>query len=79
MKPHEMREMTEEELQNHHDTLIEEMANLRIKLAAKQVDNPLSIRVLRKDIARVNTILKEKALGAHPGQTLAQKKQEEGA
>ena len=38
MKSHEMREMTSEELQQYHDGLIDELVNIRIKLAAKQRD-----------------------------------------
>ena len=76
MKPHEMREMTEEELQQHHETLAEELANIKIKLAAKQLDNPLRIRVVRKEIARAKTVLHEKSLGAQPGETLAHRRKE---
>ena len=76
MKAHEMREMTEEELQQHHDNLMDDVVNMRIKLAAKQLDNPLAIRKARKELARANTVLREKTLGAKPGQTLAQVKNE---
>ena len=71
MKSHEMREMTLDELQQHHDTLIEELANSRIKLAMKQLDNTDQVRLVRKEIARAKTILQEKVLGAQPGETLA--------
>jgi len=73
MKPHEMREMTTEELEQHRDGLVEELVNLRIKLAVKQLDNPLRVRVIRKEIARANTILTQKAMGAKPGEILEQK------
>ena len=73
MKAHEMREMTAEELEQHRDGLVEEMVNLRIKLAVKQLDNPLQVRVLRKEIARANTVLTQKARGAKPGE-VAEKK-----
>ncbi|MCZ6765488.1 MAG: 50S ribosomal protein L29 [bacterium] len=73
MKAHEMREMTEIELQSHQDELVEEMANLRIKNAVKQLDNPLRLRGLRKEIARAKTILKDKQLGEKPGEKLEQK------
>ena len=73
MKAHEMREMTEVELQSHQDELVEEMANLRIKNAVKQLDNPLRLRGLRKEIARAKTILKDKQLGEKPGEKLEQK------
>ncbi len=73
MKAHEMREMTEVELQGHNDELVEEMANLRIKNAVKQLDNPLRLRGLRKEIARAKTIIRDKRMGAKPGEKLEQK------
>ena len=68
MKAHEMREMTFEELELHHDSLVDEVANLKIKLSIKQLDNPLKVRYLGRDIARAKTILREKARGAKPGE-----------
>jgi len=65
-----MREMTLEELQLHHDSLVDEMVNLRIKLAMRQLDNPLRMRYLRRDVARAKSILREKRLGAKPGEVL---------
>lgn len=73
MKAHEMREMTADELEQHRDGLVEEIVNLRIKLAVRQLDNPLSVRVLRKEIARANTILTEKSHGAKPGEMAGKK------
>jgi large subunit ribosomal protein L29 len=72
MKSHEMREMTLEELELHLDAIAEELANLKIKLAIKQLDNPLRVRGLKREIARAKTVLREKTLGAMPGQTLDQ-------
>jgi len=68
MKAHNMREMTLEELEVHHDSLIDELVNLRIRLAMRQLDNPLRVRHLRREVARAKTILQEKHLGALPGQ-----------
>ena len=73
MKAHEIREMTTEELRLHHEGLIEELVNLKIKLAVKQLDNPLRVRVLRKEISRSRTVLHEKELGAKPGEVLGKK------
>ena len=69
-KPQELREMTIEELRIHHDSLVEELANIKIKLSIKQLDNPLRVRYLRREVARVKTIIKEKMLGARPGEKL---------
>ena len=70
MKSHEMREMTLEELRVQHAELMDELVNLRIKLSLRQLDNPLRVRHLKKDIARANTILREKEMGAKPGEML---------
>ena len=68
MKPHEMREMTLDELLQHRDGLVEEYVNVKIKLSVKQLDNPLRVRELRREIARAKTILRDKKLGAKPGE-----------
>ena len=68
MKPHEMREMTLDELKSHHDTLVDELVNLRIKLAMRQLDNAVQVKHLRREVARANTILREKQMGAAPGE-----------
>lgn len=68
MKTHEMREMTLEELEIHRRELVDELANLRVKLAMRQLDNPLRVRLLRREVARSETILREKKLGAKPGE-----------
>jgi large subunit ribosomal protein L29 len=73
MKPHEMRELTLEELQRHVDGLVEELVNLKIKLSVKQLDNPVRVRDVRKEIARGKTILRDKRLGARPGEVDAPK------
>jgi large subunit ribosomal protein L29 len=76
MKAPEMREMTLDELRIHHDSLIDELANLRIKLSIKQLDNPKRVTLLRREIARAKTILKEKAGGALPGESPSEAKED---
>ena len=73
MKSHEMRELTLEELQRHVDGLVDELVNLRIKLSVKQLDNPIRVRSVRKEIARGMTILRDKRMGARPGEVDAPK------
>jgi large subunit ribosomal protein L29 len=68
MKPHEMREMTLDELQVRHDEMVDEFVNLRVKLSMRQLDNPMRVRILRREIARARTIIREKQAGAMPGQ-----------
>ena len=62
MKAADLRNMTESELKAHHDTLVDELVNLRVKLSMRQLDNPLRVRALRRDIARTMTILRQKAI-----------------
>ena len=59
MKPREIRDMTKEEILTRKDELEKEMFNLRIRQGYKQIDNPLRLRTLRRDIARITTILYE--------------------
>lgn len=73
MKPHDMREMTLEELNGHHETLVGELVNLKIKLSVKQLDNPLRVREVKREIARAKTIIRDKSLGAKPGEVSAVK------
>jgi len=61
MKAADLRNMTESELKAHHETLVDELVNLRVKLSMRQLDNPLRVRGLRRDIARVMTVLRQKA------------------
>lgn len=74
MKPHEMRELTIDELKIHHRTLVDELVNLRIKLAMRQLDNGVQVKHLKRKVARTNTILREKQMGAVPGEKLAASK-----
>ncbi|MGM9636781.1 MAG: 50S ribosomal protein L29 [Eubacteriales bacterium] len=60
MKTSEIREMTVEELTNKLSELKEELFNLRFQHAVNQLDNPHRIADVKKDIARVMTILHEK-------------------
>lgn len=59
MKAQEIRENTVEEIKQQLEDLVDEMANLRIQQATHQLANSSRIHVVRKDIARIKTILKE--------------------
>ena len=60
MKAIELRELTIDELKVREDELNEELARLRIQLSVKRLDNPLQIRVTRRELSRVKTVLSEK-------------------
>ena len=63
MKAKEIRQMSVKELDGKLLELKADLFNLRFQLATGQLDNPLRINVVRKDIARVKTILRERELG----------------
>jgi large subunit ribosomal protein L29 len=60
MKAREMREMTLEELIAQEEGLTEKLAREKIQLSIKRLDNPLQIRVTRRDLARVKTVINER-------------------
>jgi len=62
MKVKEIRELSDEELQDKLKELKEELFNLRFQLATGQLENTMRIKEVRRGIARVKTILRERAL-----------------
>ena len=63
MKISEVRELSTEELNARVYSLKEQLFNLRRKKAVGQIDNPSELKRVRKDIARIYTVLKERELG----------------
>ncbi len=63
MKINEIRDLSEQELLDKLQDLKEELFNLRFQNATNQLDNPMRIAAVKKEIARVKTIIKEKELG----------------
>ena len=63
MKPNEIRDLTESDFRERIEEQEEELVNLRIQLAMRQLDNPLTFRDARRDLARLNTVLREHELG----------------
>ena len=60
MKANELRELTKDELLQKLEDFREELFNLRMRNATNNLENPRRIREIKKDIARINTILTEK-------------------
>ena len=58
MKASELREMTQIELNAKLKELKEELFNLRFQHAINQLENPGRIKAVKKDIARVNTVMR---------------------
>ena len=60
MKADEIREMSVEDLKAKIEELTRERFNLRFRSATESIENPMRFRGLRRDIARMQTILREK-------------------
>jgi len=60
MKINEMRAMTLDELRIKLEELTEDQFNLKFRLQTQPLDDPLRIRKVRRDIARVKTLIHEK-------------------
>jgi large subunit ribosomal protein L29 len=60
MKPKVIRGHASEELHHKLSELREELFNLRFQASTEPVDNPGKVRQLKKDIARIKTILRER-------------------
>lgn len=59
MKIQELRELSREELLQRRRDLEEELFNLRMRRSVKPLDNPLRLRMIGRDIARVMTVVRE--------------------
>lgn len=64
MKADEIRKQSNEELQNELTALKEQLFKLRFRHATKQLENPVQIRIVKRDIARIRTILHQRELEA---------------
>ena len=60
MKPAELRAMTIDELGQKEQDFRKELFNLRFQQATGEIENPMRIRIVKKDIAKVLTIKSEK-------------------
>ncbi len=61
MKIKDVRELNEQELEEKVKELKEELFNLRFQQATGQLDNVMRIKEVRRNIARVKTVLRERA------------------
>ena len=62
MKVNEIRNLSTAELAEKVAGLKEELFNLRFQLATGQLENPIKMRDVKKDIARIKTVIREKEL-----------------
>ena len=63
MKQEELKQLSKEELETKIQEDIEELENLRFQKALQQLENPIRIRLLRREIAQIKTVLREIELG----------------
>ncbi len=62
MKASEIRELTSDEMRQRLGEFTEELFNLRFQHATDQIENPMKLRYVKKDIARTKTILREREM-----------------
>ena len=62
MKIAEIRELTTEELQNKITDLKKELFTLRFNLATNNLENPMKIPAIKKDIAKIMTVIREREI-----------------
>ncbi len=62
MKVKEARDLTDKELEEKVMEFKEELFNLRFQLATGQLDNHMRIKDVRRNIARIKTVIRERAL-----------------
>ena len=67
MRANEYREKSAEKLNEELASLKQELFQLRFQLAINQLENPMRIKAVKKDIARVKTILRENEIKAANG------------
>ncbi len=62
MKASEIRDRTQEELQKELSELKSELFKLRFQLVTNQLENPMKLRDVKKSIARVKTVIREREI-----------------
>ena len=67
MKINKIREMSSPDLEKELGELKSELFKLRFSLATNGLDNPMKIREVKKDIARINTVLTERKIAEKKG------------
>ena len=66
MKSERLRELTPEELRHQLRELEEELFNLRVRRSLQPPANPVQLRLLRRQLARIKTVMRESELGIAP-------------
>ena len=66
MKMSEIKDLSIEELKRRLSDEEESLANLRFQLATSQLESPIKVRLVRRDIARIKTLLGQKMVTSQP-------------
>jgi len=66
MKMYEIKDLPKADLEIRLRDLVEAFANIRFQHATHQLDNPVRLRTIRRDIARLRTVLYEMESGRRP-------------
>jgi large subunit ribosomal protein L29 len=66
-KPAHFREMSDDQLKHELRTAQQELFRLRFQAATEQLDAPSNLKKLRRDIARIHTIQRQRELSGHTG------------
>lgn len=67
MEAKELREMSLDDLALKRSALCEDISHLKLKRATSRLENPMKLRETKRDLARVETILRERALQSRKG------------
>ena len=67
MEAKELREMSADDLIQKRVSLREEIGNLKLKRATGRLENPMKLRETKRDLARVETVLRQKTPGVQRG------------
>ena len=71
-KPEELRDMSDDELETKFAEAKEELFNLRFQFVIGQLDNPMRIKVMRKEVARILTVIREREIKVLEGAAAAE-------
>ncbi len=64
MRPDEIRELADADIERTIEELSDQLFDLRMKTAYEEVENPMRLRQIRRDLARLKTIKRERELQA---------------
>ncbi len=67
MEAKELRELSGDDLLQKRASLREEIGNLKLKRATGRLENPMKLKETKRDLARVETVLRQKTPGTQRG------------